>query len=434
MAQQIPNGTRFIGIATSVDLVERKSAVLNKQTEPYTIEDIVLSVPAGPAGPQGVQGPAGPLGPVGPAGLTWRGAWVSGTSYVANNAVGYNGATWFCILATSGTTTPNSDSTHWALLASQGAQGAQGVQGPAGAQGPAGNPATQTLDQTLTLGNSSLLGAKVGELYLYDTTELEYGKIKLEDSEFRFHNNLGNQIASLSGGGVTFSSILGYTAQLLATTITDSRQYQLPNASGTIALLSDIPSGTVPTLQQVVDAGNTVTDGSGFTFISPGGLSVSYDSSIANLYPYSLDFRNSDNGNTVSLSPPYPITSNIIINLPNVGGTLALQSYRVWRAKINSSSVVTVYSNEIGFTSPVITNPFNGKILITKTGFFSGFAANKVDLITSTVNNSGTPFVCTLERYNLALNNSIILNVFDMAGGQTGTPGCDFIVEIRIYN
>lgn len=36
----IPNGTRFIGIAPEVDLRERKSAVLNKTTEPYTIEDI----------------------------------------------------------------------------------------------------------------------------------------------------------------------------------------------------------------------------------------------------------------------------------------------------------------------------------------------------------------------------------------------------------
>jgi len=134
----IPSGTRFIGIATSVDLIERKSAVLNKQTEPFTVEDIASFVGVGSQGPQGVQGPAGPLGPVGPAGLNWQGSWVSGTSYVADDAVGYNGASWFCILATSGTTTPNLDTTHWALLASQGAQGIQGVQGPTGPQGPAG--------------------------------------------------------------------------------------------------------------------------------------------------------------------------------------------------------------------------------------------------------------------------------------------------------
>jgi hypothetical protein len=36
----IPSGTRFIGIADSVDLTERKSAGLNAETQPYTIEDI----------------------------------------------------------------------------------------------------------------------------------------------------------------------------------------------------------------------------------------------------------------------------------------------------------------------------------------------------------------------------------------------------------
>jgi len=36
----VPSGTRFIGIAPSVDLKERKSAVLNKMTEPFTIDDI----------------------------------------------------------------------------------------------------------------------------------------------------------------------------------------------------------------------------------------------------------------------------------------------------------------------------------------------------------------------------------------------------------
>lgn len=244
----VPIGTRFIGIATSVDLKERKSAVLNKTTEPFTIEDIASTVGVGAQGPQGVQGPAGPLGPVGPAGLEWQGIWVSGTSYVADDAVGYDGASWFCILATSGTTTPDLDTTHWALLASQGAQGDQGVQGPTGAQ-----------------------------------------------------------------------------------------------------------------------------------------------------------------------------------------GATSARTYNIWRAKINSSSVLTMYLDEIGFTSPVITNPFNGKVLITKTGFFTGINANKLELITSTVNNGGTPFVCTLDRYNLSLNNSVVLNVFDMTGGQTGTPGCDFIVEIRVY-
>jgi hypothetical protein len=134
----------------------------------------------GAQGPTGATGAQGPVGPVGPAGLDWKGTWISGTSYVADDAVGYSGASYFCTLATSGTTTPNLDTTHWALLASQGAvgpqgptgpqgtqgiQGAVGPQGPTGATGPAGpqgiqgtpgTPGSSTLNlaQVLTNGNS----------------------------------------------------------------------------------------------------------------------------------------------------------------------------------------------------------------------------------------------------------------------------------------
>jgi hypothetical protein len=140
----VPSGTRFIGISERVNLKEKKSTILNSETQPFTIQDIADTVGVGSQGPQGIQGPAGPLGPVGPAGLNWQGSWVSGTSYIADDAVGYNGASYFCILATSGTTTPNLATTNWALLASQGAQGIQGIQGPTGAQGPAGGAGAQT--------------------------------------------------------------------------------------------------------------------------------------------------------------------------------------------------------------------------------------------------------------------------------------------------
>jgi len=46
----IPGDMRFIGIAPSVDLKERKSAQINKQTEPYTMSDIVNTVSSGITG------------------------------------------------------------------------------------------------------------------------------------------------------------------------------------------------------------------------------------------------------------------------------------------------------------------------------------------------------------------------------------------------
>ena len=107
--------------------------------------------PAGPTGPQGLPGaagadgatgPTGAAGPIGPAGLTWKGSWSATGTYAKDDAVGYNGASYFCLAPVSNSSaTPTSDPTKWALLASQGATGLQGATGPrgvTGATGPAG--------------------------------------------------------------------------------------------------------------------------------------------------------------------------------------------------------------------------------------------------------------------------------------------------------
>jgi len=216
----IPSGTRFIGFSTTVDLTERKSASSNEETQPYTVEDLANFVGPGATGPQGVQGPAGPLGPVGPAGLTWRGSWVSGTSYVANDAVGYNGASWFCILATSGTSNPSVDTTHWALLASQGAQGIQGVQGPTGPQGAG---ASQTLQQTVDLGNNFITGnfktTLTGVITVENTSLLN--KTTVESTKITLTKN---------------ASGLKTTNILQAVNPTVNRTIYFPDLDGTIAI------------------------------------------------------------------------------------------------------------------------------------------------------------------------------------------------------
>jgi carbonic anhydrase/acetyltransferase-like protein (isoleucine patch superfamily) len=97
---------------------------------------------AGVAGADGATGPTGATGPIGPAGLTWKGAWSATGTYAKDDAVGYNGASYFCLAPVSNSSaTPTSDPTKWALLASQGAtglQGATGTRGVTGATGPTG--------------------------------------------------------------------------------------------------------------------------------------------------------------------------------------------------------------------------------------------------------------------------------------------------------
>lgn len=106
---------------------------------------------AGPQGPVGSQGPKGDKGdtgpqgiqgiqgPVGPAGLNWRNQYSPTTTYVKDDAVGYQGASYFAVNGSTGSIPGSSDD--WALLANIGAQGPAGpvgATGPAGATGPQG--------------------------------------------------------------------------------------------------------------------------------------------------------------------------------------------------------------------------------------------------------------------------------------------------------
>ena len=196
----------------------------------------------GPAGPEGVQGPAGSPGPVGPAGLNWQGAWVSGTSYVEDDAVGYGGASWFCILATSGTTAPDLATSNWALLASQGAIGPQGVQGPMGPQGPPGSVSSITLTTNDVGGPADFTGEVLNiPIYQAQITHLEYGNI----TKTIWNNGKGDVTSNTSFGDDALRSnttgsettAIGYSALSSNTTGNNN------TAVGTASLQSNITGG-----------------------------------------------------------------------------------------------------------------------------------------------------------------------------------------------
>lgn len=434
----VPSGTRFIGIASSVDLTERKSAVLNKQTEPFTIEDIASTIGPGPIGPQGPIGLTGAPGAVGPAGLEWQGEWISGTSYVKDDAVGDNGSSWFCTLATSGTTAPHLDDTHWALLASQGATGPAGAQGPIGPQGPAGTTGNITQDNEVysTLSPFTQIVSDVNWVISTGPSQrvlLPLGAaIGKEIIVYAFNNPYTFQVrADLLGS--TAISITGIETFSNFVTVSPNENYKFTSLGDGQWKAEAIG----PNLQQITNIGNTIVSGTNKTTLPAGALILENTSSLNSTIILSngtIQLTKNNLGlKTATISQSANATANRTITLPDASGTVALQTYKSYRAVINNNSVVNVLIDEIGFTLPVITNPSNGEILITKTGFFTSINNNKLDLITSTVNDSGTPFVCTLEKYDLFPNNSLILNVFNMNGTQTGTPSCNFTIEIRVY-
>ncbi len=131
----------------------------------YYVEATTIEGPPGPPGPQGPKGdtgdtgPQGPIGATGPAGpqgpkgdtgptgppVTFRGAWSASPdpAYAKGDAVSFTPtggvtSTYANLTGTNTATSPDSDTTNWALLAQAGATGATGLQGPTGATGPAG--------------------------------------------------------------------------------------------------------------------------------------------------------------------------------------------------------------------------------------------------------------------------------------------------------
>lgn len=116
-----------------------------------------LEGPEGPTGPQGVKGDTGAQGMAGPAGMEWHGEWSDAVDYVNNDAVYYNGGSWFAAGDPPVGEVPSEVSVYWNPLAlrglqgpagatgSQGPQGIQGAQGPQGLQGPQGDAGAQGL-------------------------------------------------------------------------------------------------------------------------------------------------------------------------------------------------------------------------------------------------------------------------------------------------
>ena len=421
-------GTRFReneGISTNSFYISDLVTVISEQIP-------TISGSPGPQGPPGTtgspgiqgvpgeQGIQGLAGTVGPAGLEWQGTWASGTSYAADDAVAYDGASWFCILATSGTTPPDTDTTHWALLAAQGAQGLQGIQGIQGIQGSAGAQgiqgiqgipgatATQTLQQTVTLGNTITDG--------YNTMTVTAESIKT-------NNSLGGQIEIVGGISTAKPYIkfglpasAGRTVTLTsADTQTASRTIKLPDNNGTIALTTDI----VPqTLQQVTTVGNAITNN---IFINGGSiLEVAQTGNTSQVYSNIITTSNSTNGTNAF------IHSDGYIGLGNASGF----STNIRATDLTSNGVIFQLSNKTAGTYTLATTSditlqrafTNGNTMVSgnfKTGVFDSTNGVSVENTSSLSKTTLETTKITLTKNASGLKTTNILQAITPTSNRT---------------
>jgi hypothetical protein len=104
-----------------------------------------------------------------------------------------------------------------------------------------------SLNDVLLVGNASLLDAKIGKLYLYDTPVADYGNIALNQNRFSFNTVTHGEVFRAQRDMFSSFSSAGYRGSFEVSGITANRVWGFPDKSGTVALLSDVPSGSVIT-------------------------------------------------------------------------------------------------------------------------------------------------------------------------------------------
>jgi hypothetical protein len=256
-------------------------------------------------------------------------------------------------------------------------------------------------------------------------------------------SNGGVQLAvdSINKGYAYIASGNGTGAKIKANNITEDRNIQLPNASGTLALTSDIAS-TTPTLQQVTDAGNTTNDDvtissntsySSFTVASTGGngtVKLGYSTS----WKGHLLLNNGSFSGIIRANNLTSSRSNI--QLPDADGTLAIDSgVKIYTALLSfdgTTTTATVLQNTLGQTVSW-SNP--------GTGVFRGtsdvgdvFTTDKTFISTIGYNNGGQPMIVTGARGNISPERRVEFRFFLHDGTIASTPLINkHPVEIRVY-
>ena len=185
-----------------------------------------------------------------------------------------------------------------------------------------------TLNQVLTAGNVSLLNAKIGVLYGYDTNNLDYGTLEFYDSGVVIKGAVTNQLLFYNDGlgAVRFSN--GVYTPMLNFSGVGNNVYTFQNANGTVAFLSDIPSIFPNALTRVNDTNVTLTLGGTPNTALLQGVSLTLgwtgtlaDSRIASASTWNAK-QNAITLTTTGSSGPATFVSNTL-NIPDYSSVIS---------------------------------------------------------------------------------------------------------------
>jgi hypothetical protein len=207
--------------------------------------------------------------------------------------------------------------------------------------------------------------------------------------------------------GIIFSLPAGNMAKFILTSLTASRDYTLPNTSGTIALTSDIPSlaGYVATTGNQSIAGDKTFSGS---VINDGDLYIKQDASYApktgyvNLFAgagniLTYNFGNSNTNQSLS----FP-TNSRVYSFPDATGTLALTSDLHNAVTIGTANGLSLSTQVLSLA--LASTSTTGALSSTDWNTFNG----KQNALTNPVTGTGTTSYITKFTGTSAVGNSLL--------------------------
>lgn len=245
------------------------------------------------------------------------------------------------------------------------------------------------LDTVLHNGNTSLLDANVGRIGLFDQVNLATMYISANNNIYTLKTVNANNTISAQQGLLSVYKTNSVSGSLSTSLLNSSRTYQLPDASGTIALTSDIPVITTPNLDEVLAEGDTGT-GKNITLTLEGDAIFSYGGVLS-----TFDNTTGNVGNTIQVQPYAVIISDNI-------GQLQLSKSSISQGDgMFSTSLIwdTLLSNE------VITIP-NATGIIALTSDLTGFVTSVSATSPITSSGGNTPTISTSMSTNKLIGRS----------------------------
>ena len=277
----------------------------------------------------------------------------------------------------------------------------------------------------LDLGNYDIYASKY---WMYDIADDAYGSMRLNDGSLQFLDANGANLLNIADGTFYFTNVSAFSAFFDINTLTANRNFAFPNASGTLALTSDL-SAYVPTTRTV----STTSPLAGGGALS-GNLTLSIGQSTAstNGYLSSADwttFNAKQNAITLTTTGTSGAATLVgsTLNIPNYADTDTGITSLNGLTALTQTFAVGTSGTDFGISSASSTHTFNlptasatnrGALSSADWTTFNG----KQNALTNPITGTGTTNYLPKFTGASALGNSLFYDDGTAIGLGTITP------------